>query len=156
MVQKTKDDQEITGYFQPVYIINEYAATLQGLTRDSVQLSDDDYSKLATYTITFTPYSSPNTHAMILLNYPSTIELGPDTVSGGCKVTAGSYTSPSGSANCKKIATARLVQILDAIPPGWTKPVTLTIQFRNPNDNWGNIGFKIKTYELDKTSTPPD
>lgn len=43
---------------------------------------------------------------------------------------------------------ARLIYIKDAIKPGYSGPVTIKIKFRNPVNNWGKVGFKIKTYEV--------
>jgi hypothetical protein len=43
-----------------VYIQNEYASELQGLSSDSIVQTTDEYDTEADYTITFTPYSRPN------------------------------------------------------------------------------------------------
>lgn len=38
--------------------------------------------------------------------------------------------------------------VKDAIKPGYSGPVTIKIKFKNPLNNWGRVGFKLKTYEL--------
>ena len=38
--------------------------------------------------------------------------------------------------------------IKDAIKPGYHGPVTIKIKFKNPINNWGRVGFKLKTYEV--------
>jgi hypothetical protein len=51
---------------------------------------------------------------------------------------------------------ARLFKIVKAIPKGYGgngEKVTITIKLINPFDNWGNVGFKIKTYEELYTGT---
>lgn len=93
---------------------------------------------------------------MILLNYPSTITPSDVTKSSGCVVTCGTITSPSGPESCKKIEGARLFQISQAIPENWQEECVIKISFNNPKDNWGNIGFKLKTYEIDETKVPPE
>lgn len=40
-----------------------------------------------------------------------------------------------------------MFEIKDAIPAGNPGPCRISIGFVNPEDNWGAIGFKIKTYE---------
>jgi hypothetical protein len=40
-----------------------------------------------------------------------------------------------------------LFEIKNAIPPKWLGKCKIDIGFVNPEDNWGAIGFKIKTYE---------
>jgi hypothetical protein len=69
---------------------------------------------------------------------------------GGCTVTAdeaqgGPVTTPI--ANCQKIEGARLFKIKNAIPQGYGGPLTITLKMINPSNNWGAIGFKLKTYE---------
>lgn len=53
-----------------------------------------------------------------------------------------------------------MFKIKNAIPYGYDANVTIKIKFTNPKDNWGEIGFKIKTYEIvygdDNTSDDDD
>jgi len=63
----------------------------------------------------------------------------------GCTVEAGLESSKP--RNCVKVEGARLFRITDAIPKGWEKVVRIKMKFRNPVDNWGMLGFKIRTYE---------
>lgn len=86
----------------------------------------------------------------ILLAYPNTIS--PVTTSG-CTVRAaknldGSNYKESDPNDCNQIAGSRLFKISKAIPYGYDGNVTIYIRFVNPKDNWGEIGFKIKTYEI--------
>lgn len=62
----------------------------------------------------------------------------------GCRVTT-SGTTPEKA--CKKIEGARLFKITNAIPARFDGEVQIKISFINPLDNWGEIGFKIKTME---------
>ena len=133
-------------HFKPITITNTDASILQGLSRESISLSNDDYEKESIYKIKFTPYFSPVlSKTMVLLNYPSTITPASSTLASGCEVTCGSNYSPTGSNMCKKIDGARLFRIQDAVPANWQKECTIKISFKNPIDNWGNIGFKLKT-----------
>ena len=43
---------------------------------------------------------------------------------------------------------ARLIYITDAIKPGYPGPVVIKIKMRNPTNNWGRVGFKLKTFEV--------
>jgi len=160
-IQQTNANNNIcTEYrsdIKPITITNTDASILQGLARESISLSNDDYEKASVYKIKFTPYFSPVlSKTMVLLNYPSTITPAQSTLNSGCEVACGSNYSPTGNNMCKKIDGARLFQIKDAIPANWQEECTLTISFINPVDNWGNIGFKLKTYEIDDTKKPPE
>ena len=97
--------------------------------------------------------------AAILFAYPVGVEPAPSALdpAGGCTVTAdeaqgGPVTTPK--ANCVKIAGARLFKINNAIPKGYGGPVTIVLSMINPTDNWGSIGFKLKTYEEVTVTTP--
>lgn len=59
-------------------------------------------------------------------------------------------------AKCYKSKDGRLLEIYDALNTnndGFDKEVTLMITFENPVDNWGAVGFKIKTYEVTASGT---
>jgi hypothetical protein len=127
-------------------VTNEFAADLQGLTEFSIVQETNEYGAINTYKITFTPFSSSKIHKTTLLfSYPATIEPDTSAVSGGCTVKAGATTSVS--TNCKKIDGARIFKITEAIPSGYIGTVVLSIKLKNPTNNWGSIGFKLKTYE---------
>lgn len=65
-------------------------------------------------------------------------------IDSGCQVTT---TRTTDRKLCKKIEGARLFKITGAIPARFDKSVEIKISFKNPLDNWGEIGFKIKTME---------
>lgn len=108
----------------------------------------------ATYRISFVPFSrnvNPDANPlMIHLSYPSTIEpISPN----GCEVEAaknadGSNTKAYDSTDCAQTVGSRLFVIKNAIPYDYDALVTIVIGFKNPVNNWGEIGFKIKTYEV--------
>jgi len=64
-IEQTNADNDIcTEYrsdkqFKPITITNTDASILQGLSRESISLSNDDYEKESIYKIKFTPYFSP-------------------------------------------------------------------------------------------------
>jgi hypothetical protein len=140
------------------YVVNEFAADLQGLGWRNIVQSTTEYGAEAEFKITFTPHSTVKLNpAAILLAYPVGVEPAAEALdpAGGCTVTAdeaqgGPVTTPKG--NCEKIAGARLFKIKTAIPKGYGGPVTIALKMRNPADNWGAIGFKLKTYE--EVTTP--
>lgn len=79
----------------------------------------------------------------ILMSYPATVDDTPNSAS--CTVQAGKVTtSPE---KCEKIENARLFRIKEAIPVNYSGEVKISIEFKNPADNWGRVGVKIKTYE---------
>lgn len=87
---------------------------------------------------------------MIHLSYPSTISPLQDE---GCEVEAaknadGTDIKPYDSSDCARTAGSRLFVMENAIPYGHDALVTIVIGFNNPENNWGDIGFKIKTYEV--------
>jgi hypothetical protein len=41
-----------------------------------------------------------------------------------------------------------MYKAIGAIPPNYLGDVKVTFNLVNPKDNWGTIGFKIKTYEV--------
>lgn len=91
----------------------------------------------------------------ILLTYPGTVnsledftdKSGKKWNTEGCTVVAGKTTSDPN--NCKKIEGSRLIKITNAIPANHDGDVKIIVNLRNPSDNWGTIGVKIKTYEAD-------
>jgi hypothetical protein len=143
----TSQEEVIKGQ-APVYMANDKPAALQGLSRESITLVDDDYSAVTEYAITFTPYSWPKTNPTTLQHsYPATVEPSPADGSGGCSTSGGGTVFAQG-AKCTKTKGARLLAVADAIKPGYSGPVTIKIKFKNPENNWGRVGFKLKTYEL--------
>jgi hypothetical protein len=94
----TKQNQKVAAYTsqtdklgQPkVYIANEKAAALQGLSRESIHLPDDAYSAVTEYAITFTPFSWSKTNPTLLqLSYPVTVAPSPAGSNGGCSTWGG-------------------------------------------------------------------
>lgn len=83
--------------------------------------------------------------------YPNTIS---PVEPRGCTVTA--YKRPDGTggskesdpADCNQLEGSRIFEIKNAIPFEYDGKITINIEFINPIDNWGEIGFKIKTYEV--------
>jgi len=152
----TSQEEPIAGQAK-VYIVNENAAALQGLSRESIHLPDDGYSAVTEYAITFTPYSWSKTNpTMLQLSYPVTVSPQPDGSSGGCSTSGGGTVFAQG-AKCTKTEGARLLAVADAIKPGYCEssgtsgtcgPVTLKVKFKNPVNNWGRVGLKLKTYEV--------
>lgn len=62
--QTTSAGQKVAEFTDPiklaqVYIQNEYASELQGLSASNIRQSTDEYDIDADYIITFTPYSRP-------------------------------------------------------------------------------------------------
>jgi len=163
----TKQNQKVAAYTSQeeviagqakVYIVNENAAALQGLSRESIHLPDDGYSAITEYAITFTPFSWAKTNPTLLqLSYPVTVSPSPAGSTGGCSTSGGGTVFAQG-AQCTKIEGARLLAVRDAIKPGYCDgsktasgecgPVTIKVKFKNPLNNWGRVGLKIKTYEL--------
>jgi hypothetical protein len=87
----------------------------------------------------------------ILLSYPATVKPWDDAQ--GCTVVAESRlvegeTKTSLESDCKKLEGSRLFKISNAIPYGYDKSVTISINLLNPVDNWGTIGLKMKTFEI--------
>jgi len=80
------------------------------------------------------------------LKYPITIVPTDENKEGDCIVRAGRMTQPR---DCKKTEGAREFIIKNAIPKNYDRIVTILINFKNPINNWGDIGFKIKTAEVD-------
>ena len=144
--QTTAKGNKVVLFNGKVSITNEYGAQLQGLSADSIKQIDDDYSKPNEYSISFTPFSIVKASSVnILLSYPTTVNPDPSTITNGCIVVAGSFISDP--KNCVKIEGARLFKITNAIPAGYSGKVTIRIKLINPANNWGKIGFKIKTFE---------
>ena len=87
--------------------------------------------------------------ASILLAYPVSVEPTAEFSEGGCIVTAvdapGSPATPKEA--CKKIPGARLYKITNAIPKTYGGQISIELRLKNPSSNWGEIGFKLKTYE---------
>ena len=147
MAAYTSSSYKITGQAQ-VFIANDKPAALQGLTRESITLVDDGYSKVTEYAIKFTPFSTSKTNPTTLqLSYPVSVSPEPADGSGGCSTRQSGKVVAQGS-QCTKVEGARLMYVQDAIKPGVADAVTLTIKLKNPKDNWGRVGFKLKTYEL--------
>jgi hypothetical protein len=62
--QTTSAGQKVAEFTDPiklaqVYIQNEYASELQGLTASNIRQDTDEYDVESAYFITFTPYSRP-------------------------------------------------------------------------------------------------
>lgn len=133
-------------------VANDYGAALQGLSGANIVQSSQEYNATAKYKINFTPYSVvEKAKVSILLQYPATISPSADVASRGCTVTTNlGTTNPS---QCRKVQGAKLFNITDAIPAGYSGVVTINLEFKNPKDNWGTVGFKLKTYEVQKTAT---
>lgn len=91
--------------------------------------------------------STKTLYRNILLSYPATVTIDDYPITNGCEVKAGSYTTEPSS--CTKVEGARLFKILKAIPPNYDGDVEVKIKFVNPENNWGRIGVKVKTYEDD-------
>jgi hypothetical protein len=47
-----------------------------------------------------------------------------------------------------KVSGANIFSVTNAIPAGYTGPAKIKISLRNPYDNWGEVGFKIRTQEV--------
>jgi hypothetical protein len=149
-----KDSSKPDGELQQAYVVNEFAADLQGLSHENIVQDTTDYGAEAMFKITFTPHSIVELNPVaILFSYPVAVEPASAALdpAGGCTVTAdhakgGPVTTPK--ENCQKIAGARLFKIKNAIPKGYGGQVTITIKMKNPDDNWGEVGFKLKTYEV--------
>jgi hypothetical protein len=68
-----------------------------------------------------------------------------------CAVTTNKGSTKA--SDCKKVPGAKLFEFTDAIPAGYGGEVVIKGEFKNPVDNWGAVGFKIKTYEIVKTGS---
>jgi hypothetical protein len=80
----TSQDYPIAGQ-APVYISNDRAASLLGLSPDSIALENDDYSAKNLYKITFQPRSwlkKGGNPTALQLSYPVTVELEPAPTAG--------------------------------------------------------------------------
>lgn len=159
---RNQDVSQYSGQTKPIVTINDYASDLLYLGSDNITQSSKEYSEEAQYGISFEPFSKmvdPDADALtILLAYPNTIS--PISASG-CTVRAaknldGSDYRESDPTNCNQITGSRLFKIEKAIPFGFDGNITIYIKFKNPKDNWGEIGFKIKTYEIVEGATPDD
>jgi len=147
MYQTTGSNAKVSEFTGVATVTNDYASDLQGVTKLNFIQGDMDYSVSNEYRITFTPYSIVRTNSIALLfSYPVTVEPDPTAISSGCYVQAGS--TKSATSDCVKIEGSRLFKISNAIPVGWDREVTLVIKMINPENNWGNIGVKLKTYEV--------
>lgn len=81
--------------------------------------------------------------------------VGADEVAAKWKVTEGCEiyqdTTKRSQAKCFRAKDGRLFEIYDAVDTsgeGFSGTVTVALRFKNPDDNWDDVGFKIKTYEL--------
>jgi hypothetical protein len=70
-----------------------------------------------------------------------------DVQLAGCSTSGTGANGFAQGGKCSKVKGARLILVEDAITPGYTGPVTIKLKFTNPANNWGRIGFKLKTYE---------
>jgi hypothetical protein len=132
-------------------VINDYSSDLQGLGESSIVMGDYMYEAETDYKITFTPYShSKLWPASLQFSYPSSVSPAADALdaAGGCTLTFEDGVAPTTRAQCKKIPNARLFRVESGIPANYKGKVTINIKMINPVDNWGEIGIKIKTYEV--------
>lgn len=141
----TSDNKATSEYKKDVSIRNVFASNLLGLTSDNIKQESWEYSKANDYVIKFKPTSKTKKYYRnILLSYPVTVGVEGDGSQTRCSVTAGSNRA-EGTA-CKKVEGARLFKITKAIPPDYDGDVEVKIRLVNPEDNWGRVGVKIKTY----------
>jgi hypothetical protein len=90
------------------------------------------------------------------LYYPSSIEPDAAYKANGCLIRLNG--NPQGRrSDCKWIEASRMfnaTNILTLREPGQRKKenITIIVNFRNPKDNWGIIGFKIKTFRTESLS----
>lgn len=160
IVQKTKDDYSVSSYTSGLTVLNDYAAGLLYLGSFNITQTTKDYSTEATYQISFEPFSkivNPDTNNLkIQLAYPNSVM--PVDTENACVVTGYSEITSTGqgtgrtfesdSGDCKQLEGSRIFSIENAIKYGFDAQLTIEIKFINPVDNWGEIGFKIKTYEM--------
>ena len=149
----TEDKLTCATFDQDVYIENEYASDLQGLSSASIVQDNKEYSEEALYSITFVPSSrhsdEESSPLTILMSYPPTTS--PQDDSQGCIVHAFNKdgdSKTSEESDCKKLEGSRLFKMTNAIPYGYDDKVTIVINLLNPKDNWGIIGLKLKTFEI--------
>jgi hypothetical protein len=88
----------------------------------------------------------------IHLAYPSTIK--PLKTESACDILAAKNADGTDVSNqfdktdCAQQTGSRLFKIKNAIPYGYDESITIVIGFKNPENNWGDIGFKLSTYEI--------
>lgn len=93
--------------------------------------------------ITFTPSSILKTSKpTLVLSYPDTVSPVKDSL---CAVVANDISSDP--LDCTLNQDARMYTILNAFPANHSGPVQIKISLKNPDDNWGTVGFKIRTTE---------
>jgi hypothetical protein len=151
-IRMTTSDYRPTSSFttKAVTIKNVFASNLLNLDSDSITQGSNEYSEPTDYEVTFTPNTrTKKFYRSILLSYPVTVTIDDYPIQNGCQVIAGSYKSEP--TDCTKVDKARLFKITKAIPPDYSGPVKIVIRFVNPEDNWGRVGVKVKTYEVDGT-----
>ena len=123
---------------------------------NNISQSDYEYSKWADYQIYIKSYSIVRASKLsILLYYPATVTPDPVYKSGlGCQIFQdGTQMIPR--TNCKLSETSRMFNATALVDAGFTGNLSIKIKFKNPKDNWGIIGFKIKTFEREEIVASP-
>ena len=83
----------------------------------------------------------------IQVYYPSTVRHS----SSQCTVTYNGTTTDTSL--CSKLPGNKYYQINGSIPAGYFGNITVNLKMTNPSDNWGQLGYKIKTFETYQNQT---
>lgn len=159
-------------------IATEYAATLKDAGPEDVTQHSEEYKISTTYELRFNPTAvvrAVNHNAAkvkILLTYPKQVtpQLDEDDninnvedyeddeersskwrVKKNCDLYQDGVIRTEARCYVYKEEFGRLIEIYDALTTegdGFSGVVTLKIRFQNPKDNWDDVGFKLRTYEM--------